>query len=134
MWWFRALLLASLGAASAALGQEVSEVRFGAGDYGTTVEGRLTGPAYRDYRLDARSGQELFAELDVTGSDGTGTVYFNVLPPGSDGVAVYNGSMDGKTARLDLPEGGTYTIRVYQMGNDRDAGATSRFTLDLSIQ
>ncbi len=29
---------------------------------------------------------------------------------------------------------GTYTIRVYLMGNDKDSGKTVGFNLDLSIQ
>ena len=37
----------------------------------------------------------MFAELQDL-------IYFNILPPGSDGVAIYNGS-------LDLPGDGDYT-------------------------
>ncbi len=55
-------------------------------------------------------------------------------PPGSDGVAIYNGSIDGNATTVDLPADGDYTIRVYLMGNDRDAGKTVGYTLDLSIQ
>ena len=49
-------------------------------------------------------------------------------------VAIYNGSINGNTARIDLPEDGDYTIRVYLMGNDRDTGKTVGYNLDLSIQ
>jgi hypothetical protein len=77
----------------------------------------------------------MFAELKVTGTNGNGTAYFNILPPGSDGVAIFNGSnsADG-TARIELPEDGTYTIRVYLMGNDRDTDKTVGYNVDISIQ
>ncbi|UMA63939.1 hypothetical protein LVO79_12985 [Roseivivax marinus] len=126
-----ALILTLPVAASA---QSRSEVRFEPGNYGAMVEGQITGHDYADYTVAARGGQELFAEIDVVESDGYGTVYFNILPPGSDDVAIWIGSTEGDTARIELPEDGTYTLRVYQMGNDRDSGATTSFRLDLSIQ
>ncbi|QFS84117.1 hypothetical protein FIU97_15290 [Roseivivax sp. THAF40] len=121
-------------ALSAAQAQMTSDVRFDTGNFGTRVSGTITGDEYHDFRLGASEGQEMFIELVVGDSTGNGTVYFNLLPPGSDGVAIYNGSTYGTTATIDLPETGTYTIRVYQMGNDRDTGATTGFDLNLSIQ
>ena len=114
--------------------KKAEDVRFPAGNFGTMLGGTVTGGEYFDHRLGARAGQELFAELTVIGTDGNGTAYFNVLPPGSDGVAIYNGSMDGTTATIPLPEDGTYTIRVYLMGNDSDTGRTVDYNLDVSIQ
>jgi hypothetical protein len=114
--------------------QAVSDVTFAQGNFGTMVSGTVVGRDYVDYRLGASAGQEMFVDLEVTDTDGNGIVYFNVLPPGSDGVAIYNSSMHGNTATVDLPESGTYAIRVYQMGNDRDTGKTSGFRIDLSIQ
>ena len=98
------------------------------------VSGTIIGDEYIDYRLGAKAGQEMFVELTVTDSNGNGIVYFNILPPGSDGEAIYIGSVNGNTTTVDLPENGTYSIRVYQMGNDRDTGKTSGFNIDLSIQ
>ncbi|SHF20975.1 hypothetical protein SAMN05444339_104106 [Loktanella atrilutea] len=126
------LAIAITAAPLIASAQEVKEVKFAAGNYGTMIEGQVTGQAYIDYRLGAGAGQKMFAEL--TPRDGGGTVYFNILPPGSDGLAIYNASIDGNSALIDLPEAGTYTIRVYLMGNDEDSGATVPFNLDLSIQ
>lgn len=117
-----------------AVAQTVSDVHFTAGNYGTMVTGKIAGYDYIDYRLGAKAGQKMFVELSVEGSNGYGTVYFNILPPGSDGVAIYNSSIDGNTTTVTLPESGTYAIRVYQMGNDKDAGKSSRFHMDLSIQ
>lgn len=114
--------------------QTTSDVQFEAGNFGAMVNGTIIGDAYIDYRLGAQGGQEMFVELTVTGSNGTGTVYFNILPPGSDGEAIYNSSIYGNTTTVDLPADGTYTIRVYHLGDDEDSGKTSGFTIDLSIQ
>lgn len=116
------------------LAQTVSDVHFSAGNYGTTVNGTVVGNEYIDYRLGANAGQKMFVELAVDGTNGSGTVYFNILPPGSTGEAIYNSSMSGNSTTVDLPSSGSYTIRVYQMGNDKDAGKTSGFHIDLSIQ
>ncbi|WP_170382022.1 hypothetical protein [Ruegeria atlantica] len=123
-----------LALASAAWAQRAADVKFDAGNFGTMVSGTITGNEYFDYKLDAQAGQEMFADLKVSDTNGNGVVYFNILPPGSDGEAIYNGSINGNTARIDLPEDGDYTIRVYLMGNDRDTDKTVGYNLDLSIQ
>lgn len=117
-----------------AAAQTVSDVKFAKGNYGAMVSGTIIGDEYIDYRVSARGGQKMLAELSVTGSNGSGTVYFNILPPGSDGVAIYNSSMDGNAAKVDLQTTGAYTIRVYHMGDDEDSGKTSGFNIDLSVQ
>ena len=118
----------------AALAQGAVDVQFAPGNFGTMVSGAVTGDGYLDLRLGAGAGQQMFVELTATSSTGNGSVFFNVLPPGSDGVAIYNGSMDGNSTVMPLPETGTYAIRIYQMGNDRDTGVTTNFNVDLSIQ
>lgn len=128
-----AALTITLSALPAAA-QTVSDVKFAAGNYGAMVNGTIIGDEYIDYRLGAKKGQTMFVELGVDSTNGSGTVYFNILPPGSDGVAIYNSSIDGNTTTVKLPSSGNYLIRVYQMGNDADAGKTSGFHIDLSIQ
>lgn len=127
---FSTLALAVL-LAGPALAQTKTTVEFEPGNFGTNVGGTIEGDGYVDYMLGAQAGQEMFVEL--TGDDG-GTVYFNILPPGSTGEAIYNSSIDGITATVALPSDGDYTIRVYQMGNAADTGQTSAFRVDLSIQ
>ena len=129
-----AIALVLTGIASSVSAQMSADVKFQPGNYGTTVSGTITGDEYFDYRLGANAGQEMFAELEVSDTNGNGVIYFNILPPGSDGTALYIGSINGNTARIELPENGTYTIRVYLMGNDRDTGKTVGYNLDLSIQ
>lgn len=128
------VLLAALAAPLPGLAQTMSKVTFPPGKFGTTVSGTVAGDEYLDYLLGAKAGQKMSVELTVNDSNGSGTVYFNILPPGSDGVAIYNGSTYGTSTTLTLPETGTYAIRVYQMGDDKDSGKTSGFNIDLSIQ
>ncbi|MGI9369938.1 MAG: hypothetical protein ACR2O2_13970 [Ruegeria sp.] len=129
-----AIALVLTGVVSSASAQMTADVKFQAGNFGTTVSGTITGDGYFDYRLGANAGQAMFAELNVSDTNGDGVIYFNILPPGSDGTAIYIGSIDGNTARIELPKNGDYTIRVYLMGNDRDTGKTVGYNLDLSIQ
>jgi hypothetical protein len=135
------LLVASLLALGTGLGiqpalaQRSTQVQFQPGNDGTMLTGRVSGQEYLDYRLTARQGQKLFAELTVTSTNGQGIAYFNILPPGSQGEAIYMGHMDtDRSTLVTLPSDGTYTIRVYLMGNDKDAGKTVDFNLDVSIQ
>ncbi|MBK8907429.1 MAG: hypothetical protein IPM60_05885 [Rhodospirillales bacterium] len=120
--------------ASPALAQMKSVVKFEPGNFGTMVNGTIEADDFVDYMLSAKAGQELFVELTVDGTNGTGSVYFNILPPGSSGEAIYNSSINGNSTTVPLPSDGDYTIRVYQMGNDADTGKTSGFRIDLSIQ
>lgn len=109
-------------------------VKFRAGEYGTMLEGAIRGYNTYDYRLDASAGQRLFVELAVDGTDGDGTIYFNIIPPGESDMAMFVGSRDGDTADLRLPETGPYVIRLYLMGNDKDADKVVGYKLDVSIQ
>ena len=88
----------------------------------------VKGNEYRDYILGAKAGQTMGVSLITKGS-----AYFNILPPGSNDVSIFTGSMDGQDASVKLPADGNYTIRVYLMGNDKDAGKTVPFTLSMTI-
>jgi hypothetical protein len=132
----RAIAVAAiaLASASAVYAQRTSVVQFKKGNYGTHLSGTITGSEYFDYKISARRGQKLFVELSAAGTNGNGSVFFNILPPGSGGQAVYNSSMGENTKTVTLPRNGQYTIRVYLMGNDRSAGKTVGYEVDLSIQ
>ena len=120
--------------APAAMAQERSEIRFAAGNYNGAASGSITGQGYHDHIVGARQGQSMAVALSADSSTGNGTVYFNILPPGSDGVAIFNSSTsDNNYGEVTLPDSGDYTIRVYHMGNDEDAGATTSYTLSVTI-
>ena len=117
------------------LAQSQSRVAFEKGNDNAAINGTVTGDDYVDYLLGARAGQTMAVSLTPGESNGDATVYFNILPPGSTGEAIYNGSIAGRDATgVDLPKTGDYTIRVYQMGNDRDAGKTTAFTVSVGIR
>lgn len=131
---FLPLLCSGLLAASAALPQQVSEVRFAPGTSGATVSGTITGNEYTDYQLGASEGQRMVVSIDVDGTNGNGTIYFNILPPGSDDVAIWIGNMEAEpVAEVILPSSGTYTLRTYLMGNDRDTGKSVGYQLQVAI-
>ena len=126
------ILAASLCvAATAAQAQEEVRVQFERGNDNAAIEGVVTGRDYVDYLLGAGAGQTL--SVSLIPEEGP-TPFFNVLPPGSDGVAVYNGSMDGGDATVELSEDGDWIVRVYLMGNAYDAGETAEYMLSFTIQ
>lgn len=115
---------ALLGTAS--LAQDAHTVHFAPGTTGATIKAAITGDSFIDYRLSAKAGQE----MDITLS---GTAYFNVLPPGSSGEAIFIGANEGEAFSGTLSTSGTYTVRIYQMGAAADEGQTQKFTLDIDI-
>ena len=130
-----ALLSVALAIAPGASAQDRSRVRFEAGNDNAAVNGTITGDEYVDYLLGASAGQTMSVSLIRGESNGNGTVYFNIMPLGSTGEAIYNGSINGLDATgIKLPSKGDYTIRVYQMGNDADTGKTSAFMLSVGIR
>ncbi len=135
----RALAAAAATALAIALSaptsaQMSSEVQFQHGKDHAVLSGTITGHEYHDYVLRARAGQTMAVKLTVDGTNGDGSAFFNILPPGSDGVAIFNGSTsaDG-SGQVKLPENGEYRVRVYLMGNDRDTGKSVPFQLSMSI-
>ena len=138
----RLLTIAALGLFTTALGfgalpalaQDTARVQFQAGATGATINGTIVGDEYRDYVLGARAGQTMVVSLDVTATNGNGSAFFNILPAGQDFPALYNGSMDDDgRAEVTLPESGDWAIRVYLMGNDRDAGRTVGYSIEVSM-
>nr|WP_253949270.1 hypothetical protein [Mangrovicoccus sp. HB161399] len=111
-------------------------VQFGPGASGAALSGTISGHEYMDYVLGARAGQHMSGTIRAEATNGDGSVYFNILPPGSDDVAIFVGAADedGNAAEVALPETGEYVLRVYLMGNDRDAGRTVGYVLEVSIR
>jgi hypothetical protein len=123
--------LVSLGAATLCLpafAQSRERVKFQRGNDNAYVEGSISGDGYHDYILGARKGQKMGVSLI------SGQAYFNILPPGSTGEAIYNSSINGNDAtNIVLPANGDYTIRVYQMGAAADGGAKTSYGLSMTI-
>ncbi len=136
------LTAASIGLAAAVLGagvlptwaQESARIQFQPGATSTTINGTIVGDEYRDYVLSVRAGQTMVVSLGVTATNGSGSAFFNIVPAGQDFPALFNGSMDDDgRAEVTFPESGDWAIRVYLMGNDRDAGRTVGYSIDVYI-
>ena len=132
--WFLAAYAMIWMAATAVQAQNQVEIRFPQGATGTTINGTIVGDEYIDYVIDARAGQTMFATLYVTGTNGNGSAFFNVVPAGQNFPALYNGSTDDdRSAEVTFTENGRWAIRVYLMGNDADTGKTVGYSIDVLI-
>lgn len=130
---FSATLAGFLTIAAPTSAQDSVRIQFESGTYGATINGTIVGDEYIDYVLGARAGQTLVASIDVTGTNGNGSAFFNIVPAGEDYPALFLGSSEGERAEVKLPESREWAIRVYLMGNDRDTGKTVGYSIDVSI-
>lgn len=130
-----ALMVMVLGfGVSLALAQDRVDIHFARGASSTTINGTVRGDEYIDYVLNARGGQTMVVSLAVTGTNGNGSAYFNILPAGKDYGGPYTGSSDDdRRAEVVVPYDGDWAIRVYLLGNDRDTDKTVGFSIDVYI-
>jgi hypothetical protein len=131
--WALAALLASAVTATPALAQDgirTERVQFKAGTSGASLKGRIKGDQTVDYKLGAKAGQTMTVSLKGSNSSN----YFNVLPPGSTGEAIFVGS-SAVVQKFEgtLPADGDYTVRVYLMRNAARRNEASDYTLDIGI-
>lgn len=127
-----ALGIAALLAGSSESGARAIEsrpVHFAKGTASATLKGSLRGDQTIDYRLGVRSGQELGVELRTDNAAN----YFNVLPPGSNDVAIFTGSTSGGDWRGKLAVDGEYVVRVYLMRSAARRNETANYTLTIGI-
>lgn len=121
--------------AGSALAQETVDIKFKPGSSSAEINGTIKGDEYIDYVLGARGGQTMVVSLAVTGTNGNGSAFFNILPAGQDYGGPYTGNMDDDNrAEVTVPSDGDWAIRVYLMGNDRDAGKTVGYSINVFIQ
>lgn len=105
-----------------------TNVSFPRGATSTTINGAVKGEATQDYVVRANAGQTMTVQLS-----GSQIVYFNVLPPGSNDVALHNSNMDGNVFKGTLSAGGAYKIRVYQMRATGRRGEVGNFRLTVGV-
>lgn len=123
------ILLASSVPTHAADGIRKEAIQFAQGSSGASVSGRITGDETVDYTLRAKAGQTLHVNLKADSA----MAYFNVLPPGSSGEAIFIGSTLGDTFEGKLEQDGEYTVRVYQMRAGARRGESAQYTLSTRI-
>jgi hypothetical protein len=102
-----ALILASPGTGQT---QQTETVTATAAAAGTVIKGSIRGDDSIDYLVSAESGQRLSVDLSASNT----SLYFNILPQGSD-EAIFIGSTSGTVADIPVPATATYVIRVYLM-------------------
>ncbi|MDS4014230.1 MAG: hypothetical protein RKP46_07705 [Candidatus Accumulibacter sp.] len=123
-----ALALASL-AAPASADIRTQPVQFKAGTTSATIKGKLKGDQTVDYTLRARAGQT----MSVSFSPSNDAAYFNVLPPGSTGEAIFIGSTSGNEWTGTLSADGEYKLRTYLMRSAARRNESVSYTLTVAI-
>ncbi len=108
---------------------ETRPVQFKKGASAATIKGTLKGDQTIDYSLQARAGQT----MSVSFKPSNARAYFNVLPPGSTGEAIFIGSSSGNEWTGTLPADGEYRIRTYLMRSAARRNEKSGFTLTVGI-
>jgi hypothetical protein len=103
-------------------------VNFARGATSATVKGQLKGDQSVDYTVRAAAGQT----LSVTLTPSNRSTFFNVLPPGSADVAMYNATT-GEPYRGMLPTDGDYNIRVYLVRAAARRNEVSSYTLTVQV-
>lgn len=104
-------------------------IAFAKGASSATVKGSIKGDATIDYTLRAKAGQT----MTVTFKGSNGANYFNVLPPGSKGEAIFIGANEGNEFKGELPADGEYRLRVFLMRSAARRGESSTFTFTVGI-
>ena len=119
---------AVVGTAVADAGIRQEQVQFAKGGSSAVIKGQLTGDAMVDYTVRAAAGQTLAVAIQKSNPQN----YFNVLPPGSTGVAMFVGDTGANYSNL-LPTDGDYVVRVYLMRPAARRGETTSFTLTIGV-
>lgn len=123
-----ALALASLASpASAEIPSK--QVQFKPGTTSATIKGSLKGEQTVDYTLRAKAGQTMRVSFQPTND----AAYFNVLPPGSTGEAIFIGSTSGNEWTGTLPADGEYRLRTYLMRSAARRNESVSYTLTVGI-
>lgn len=108
---------------------QTKPVSFKKGESSATIKGRLKGDQTIDYSLRAKAGQTMSVDMKTSNA----AAYFNVLPPGSTGEAIFIGSTSGDTWTGTLPADGEYKVRTYLMRSAARRNEVANFTLNVAI-
>jgi hypothetical protein len=117
---------AGTAVADASIRQE--KVQFATGASSAVIKGQLKGDAMVDYLVRAAAGQTLSVKLQKTNAQN----YFNVMPPGSTGSAMFVGD-SGENYSGVLPTDGNYIVRVYLMRPAARRGESSNYELTVGV-
>lgn len=105
------------------------KVSVAAGRSVVTLKGRIKGDDFVDYLLRAGAGQALKLGMQASNR----MAYFNLLPPGSTGEAMFADGGGERQFDGHLPADGVYTIRVYLIRAAARRNERSSFTLSAAL-
>jgi len=121
-------LAATTMCVQAAPGGKREQVMFAAGKTSKVVSGSVQGKNTLDFLVTAKGGQM----LSVSQKAGS-KAYFNVNSPGTE-LALFNGSVSGTSLKnRQLPNDGTYAVRVYLLGGAADGNEKVPVELNISV-
>jgi hypothetical protein len=124
-----ALVFFAAPAAVAKSDIHTERVHFEKGANSAVVKNSITGYAIVDYVLSARKGQYMNVSM---ATDNTGN-YFNILAPGENEVAMFNGSINENQYEGILPKSGDYKVRVYLMRSAARRNEVANYRLEMII-
>lgn len=124
-------MVAALGWAGPVTAQQVKEVTFKAGKTTASEAGMLTGSQYVDYQLAGKAGEQVQISLHSNSAQVNGAVYFSVTSP--SGQTLYDSSNGENRTTVNLPEAGTYIVRVFLSQADADGGATIDYSMGITV-
>ncbi len=122
-------LTASIIAAQPVFGQQKTNVTFARGQSSATLNGRIRGSVDHSYIVNARAGQTLTVNFKPTNA----SAYFNILPPGSDGEAMFIGSSAGNRFSGPLTVNGPLVVQVYLMRNAARRNETAAYSITIGV-
>lgn len=108
---------------------QTKKVTIPAGKDSVNLKSSIKGEKTIDYKINVAAGQMMKVNLKTSSTAN----YFNVLPPGSNDVAIYNSSMGENSYKGKLEAAGEYTIRVYLYRSAARRNETANFTLTISL-
>jgi len=106
------------------------KIIFPAGKPSTVIKDTVKGRQTIDYEVTAKNGMVMSAIMKTNHT----AAYFNVLPPGSKGEAIFIGSTEGNNYSGTTSVAGTYKIRVYMMASAGRRNETAPFSLHIGLK
>jgi hypothetical protein len=104
-------------------------VHFKKGANTAFVEGSIKGYGTVDYVLSAHAGQY----MNVSLASQHGATYFNILAPGQNEGAMFNGSVSQNQYEGTVPSSGDYRIRVYMMRSAASRNEVAQYRLEMIV-
>jgi hypothetical protein len=95
---------------------------------GTIFTGELKGDDSVDYVIAGEAGQTLSVDLSASNA----SLYFNILPEGSE-EALFIGSTSGNIADIPLPATRNYVVQVYLMRNAARREEVADYSLGIGL-